>query len=52
MGKIGEFYKNMSGKYQEIFNLFHNIKKITEMMLYKKKELFMKTTLMSTFAIF
>ena len=26
-GKIREFYKNMSEKYQGIFNLFHNIKK-------------------------
>ena len=33
MGKIREFYKNMSGKYQGIFSLFHNLKKITEMML-------------------
>ena len=33
-GKIREFYKNMSGKYQGIFSLFHNLKKITQMMLY------------------
>ena len=37
MGKIREFYKNMSGKYQGIFSLFHNFKKITEMMLYMIK---------------
>ena len=37
MGKIREFYKNMSGKYQGIFSLFHNLKKITEMMLYMIK---------------
>ena len=39
MGKIREFYKNMSGKYQGIFSLFHNLKKITEMMLYMIKML-------------
>ena len=27
----------MSGKYQGIFSLFHNLKKITEMMLYMIK---------------
>ena len=27
MGKIREFYKNMSVKYQGIFNMFHNNKK-------------------------
>ena len=43
LGKIGEirgenweFFKNMSGKYQGIFNIFHDIK-ITEMILYEKK---------------
>ena len=58
MGKIREFYKNLSGKYQGIFSLFHNLKKITEMMLYMIKmatffdENHLNYLYMSNFAIF
>ena len=51
-------YREKSGKYQGIFSLFHNLKKITEMMLYMIKmatffdENHLNYLYMSNFAIF
>ena len=37
VGKIREFYKNMSGKYRGIFNLFHDIKNHRNHVIYMMK---------------